>query len=476
MKRSRATLYLLATDWMIIVGSFALALHFRRFSPEMNIVSRYHLIPEMSLVFIYGVVMLGFFSALSLYKRKIQLSPFQHFFTIVKATAVTVVIYILAKSFTKSDLFIPSRLVLLQWGILLLVVLTIHRLMVVRLLFTLLSKTDMRRRVVIIGDTEVASRFIKECNKKADCGMLVIGVMEDADHADTVQSVPFLGDPAMLPEVISLYNLEGAVICNPALTHQKLMNLVEQCVRLFGWVDIHSDQSSTLQRSGSADAHFDIPFVRMHGIPNSLLYKAYKRIFDFTVSLGGILLLSPILISTAIAIKRSSSGPVFYAKERVGKDGKPFLFYKFRSMAQGADQDETRNEQIRNFIQNQQQDETTSKIVNTAYVTPVGKFIRKWAIDELPQLLNVLKGDMALVGPRPVPQAEYEHEDDWHRRRFAIEPGCTGLWKLHATRTGVTFNDSVLYDFFYSRNMNPALDLMIILGTIWIIISGKADG
>ena len=89
MKRSRATLYLLATDWMIIVGSFALALHFRRFSPEMNIVSRYHLIPEMSLVFIYGVVMLGFFSALSLYKRKIQLSPFQHFFTIVKATAVT---------------------------------------------------------------------------------------------------------------------------------------------------------------------------------------------------------------------------------------------------------------------------------------------------------------------------------------------------------------------------------------------------
>ncbi len=254
------------------------------------------------------------------------------------------------------------------------------------------------------------------------------------------------------------------------------MDLIERCIRLFGWVDIHSDKSSALQKSDNADSFFEIPFIRMHGISDNLLLKMGKRTFDFAASLIGILLLSPIYIGTALSIKLTTPGPVFYTKERVGKNGKTFAFYKFRSMAVGADQDESRNEKIKDFIQNQQEGEMLSKVVNTAYVTPVGKFIRKWAIDELPQLFNVLKGDMALVGPRPVPPAEYEHEDEWHQRRFRIPPGCTGLWKLYASKDGVTFNDTVLYDIYYSRNMSPAMDLMVIFGTIWVILTGRADG
>lgn len=476
MKRSRAVLYLLFTDWVIIVGSFAVALYLRHYDKGMNIVSRHHVIPEMSLMLLYAFIMLGVFSTLGLYKRKIQLTLLQHLFGIMKATLVTVLIYVLVKSLTKSDLFIPSRLVLLKWGVLLFAGLVIHRLLVVRLLFTLLSKTDMRRRVVVIGDTETARRFIDECQLKQDCGMVVIGMMEDAEHATTVQSVPFLGSPSTLTDVVGLYNLEGAVICDPELSHQKLMDLIEHCVRLFGWVDVHSEKSDALQRSDNADAHFDIPFIRMHGISDNLLFISWKRTFDFVAALTGVIVLSPLLIGTAIAIKLTSPGPVFYTRDRVGRNGKPFPFYKFRSMAVGADQDTSRNDQIKDFIQNQNEGETLSKVVNTAYVTPVGKFIRKWAIDELPQLFNVLKGDMALVGPRPVPPSEYEHEDEWHQRRFHIRPGCTGLWKLYATKNGVTFNDTVLYDIFYARNMNPAMDLMVIFGTVWVILTGRADG
>lgn len=476
MKRSRTVLYLLVTDWLILIGSFALALHFRRYNPGMNIVSRSHIIPQMSMMFLYAFAMLGFFSAFEMYKRKTLLAPLQHFYGIVKASTATVLIYILAKTLLKSDLFIPSRLVLFQWAILLLVGLSIHRLLVVKLLFTALSKTDMRRRVVLIGDNLLAADFIASCRNNQDCGMTVVGVMEDAESAETVNEVPFLGNPSILPEVIDLYNLEGAVICNPTLSHQKLMDMVEQCVRLFGWVDIHSDKSLALQRSGSADAYFDIPFIRMHGIPNSLLFKIWKRTFDFTAALIGCIALSPILIGTTIAIKLTSPGPVFYTRERIGRGGKTFPFFKFRSMAVGADQDQSRNEQIKDFIQNQQEGKMLSKVVNNAYVTPVGRFIRKWAIDELPQLFNVLKGDMSLVGPRPVPPSEYEHEDEWHRRRFDIAPGCTGLWKLYATKTGVTFNDTVLYDIYYARNMNPTMDITVILGTIWLILKGKADG
>jgi lipopolysaccharide/colanic/teichoic acid biosynthesis glycosyltransferase len=334
----------------------------------------------------------------------------------------------------------------------------------------------MRRRVVIIGDTALASQFIVECRDTEHSGINIVGVMDESENAERVNAVPFLGSPTTLPDVINLYNIEGAVICNPTLSHQKLIDLIEHCVRLFGWVDVHSEKSAALQRSGGADAYFNIPFIRMHGISDNLLYESGKRLFDSVAALAGILILSPILIGTAIAIKITSPGPVFYTRDRVGQKGRPFPFYKFRSMAIDADQDEGRNEQIKAFIQNQQEGETLSKVVNTSYVTPVGRFIRKWAIDELPQLFNVLKGDMALVGPRPVPPSEYAHEDEWHQRRFSISPGCTGLWKLHATNEGVTFNDTVLYDIFYARNMNPAMDLTIIFSTIWVILKGKADG
>ncbi len=476
MKRSRTFLYLIATDWMILVGTFAVALYFRPYDPGLNIVSRHHVIPEMLLVFIFAFVMLGVFSALGLYKRKTQLTTLHHFLAILKVVAITLAVYILAKGFSKSNLFIPSRWVMVYWGSLLLTVLSIHRLLFVRILSKILSKTDMKRRVVIIGDTPLSEKFIAGCGKKTDCGMKVVGMMDDVEKATNVSSVPFLGSPSELPDLMDLYNLEGAVICDPQLSHKQLMDLIEHCIRLFGWVDVHSDKSDALQRSGGADAHFDIPFIRMHGIPGGFLLKSWKRSFDFCASLLGIILLSPILIGTAIAIKLTSPGPVFYVKDRIGRNGKPFPFYKFRSMAVGADQDTDRNEAIKAFIQNQKDGQKSGKVVNTAYVTPVGKFIRKWAIDELPQLFNVLKGDMALVGPRPVPPSEYEMEDEWHRRRFHISPGCTGLWKVYAARDGVTFNDTVLYDIFYARNMSPALDITVIVGTVWIILTGKADG
>lgn len=477
MRRSRTTLYLLFTDWLIIVGSFSIAFYLRYHETGINMVSRHHLIPEMSAIFIYAFIMLGLFSISGLYKRKTLLSPMPHLLGIIKASLLTILIYITIKSLSKSDLFIPSRQALLHWGSILFFSLIFHRLVFVKLLHQLLSKTEMRRRVVVIGDTPLSKSFIEECSLNKTCTMNLVGIMtEDSDQSKIAKAVPCLGNLSILPDIVNTYKLEGAVICNPNMSHQKLMNLIETCVRLFGWVDVHSEKSSALQKSESADAFFDIPFIRMHGIPDNLVLKSWKRVFDFTASLIGIIAISPVLIGTAIAIKLTSPGPIFYTKDRIGKNGKPFPFYKFRSMAIGADQDESRNEQIKDFIQNQQEGETLSKVVNTAYVTPVGKFIRKWAIDELPQLFNVLKGDMALVGPRPVPPNEYEMEDDWHQRRFRINPGCTGLWKLYATRDGVTFNDTVLYDIYYSRNMNPALDLMIIFGTVWVILTGKADG
>ena len=221
-------MYLLFMDWLILVGSFAVALRFRHYDQGMNIVSRHHLIPEMSMIMLYAVAMLGVFSTLELYKRKILLTTVQHFMRIIKVSLFTVLVYMLVKTLLKSTFFIPSRLVLLNWGILLFVGLTVHRLLVMRLLFALLSKMDMRRRVVMIGDTELARQFIEESRRNKNCGLTVVGIMDEIGKPRIVDSVPFIGCPSTLPDVVSLYNLEGAVICNPEFSHQKMMDLIER--------------------------------------------------------------------------------------------------------------------------------------------------------------------------------------------------------------------------------------------------------
>lgn len=305
-----------------------------------------------------------------------------------------------------------------------------------------------------------------------------VGFLCDQRKKDEIiiGDLPCLGTLDDLPEIVDLYKIEGAVITPTDLSYSRLMNIVERCVRLFGWVDVHTDKSAVLHENLNTDTFFDIPFVRMREIPHGGMTRIYKETLDVIGATIGIVLLSPILITTAIAIKWTSPGPVFYTKDRIGKDGKLFPFYKFRSMAVGADNDKSRAAAIQKYIQNEESGHS-GKLVNEAYITPVGKFIRKWAIDELPQLFNVFKGDMSLVGPRPVPSSEHEMEDEWHKKRFDIKPGCTGLWKIYAVRSeNYSFNHSVLYDIYYARNMNPALDIYIIFGTIALIFKGKADG
>jgi lipopolysaccharide/colanic/teichoic acid biosynthesis glycosyltransferase len=141
-------------------------------------------------------------------------------------------------------------------------------------------------------------------------------------------------------------------------------------------------------------------------------------------------------------------------------------------MRVGSDRDGTRSAAILRHIKD---DEPIQKAVNRANVTRVGAFIRKWAIDEIPQLFNVLKGDMSLVGPRPVPRADYEAEDPWQKKRFDIKPGCTGLWKLFASRDHIPFSHTALYDIYYARNMSLAMDVYILLGTVRVVLTGRAD-
>ena len=183
-----------------------------------------------------------------------------------------------------------------------------------------------------------------------------------------------------------------------------------------------------------------------------------KRIFDLFFTLLALTLLFPVLLIISLIIKLESKGSVFYIPLREGKNNALFPCFKFRTMhAHQCDNPVSGNR---------------STVINDPRITRFGRFLRKYSLDELPQLFNVLKGDMSLVGPRPCLPYEYETFDEWHKRRHSVLPGCTGVWQVSG-RSSVSFKDSVVLDLYYINNMTPWLDLQLIFKTFPVMLFGR---
>lgn len=192
-------------------------------------------------------------------------------------------------------------------------------------------------------------------------------------------------------------------------------------------------------------------------------YRLIKRLFDVCASFTALVLLSPMFLVVAIAIKaEDSQGKVFYSQIRVGKGGKRFKMYKFRSMVSNAD------ELLKTLISENDVDGAMFKMKLDPRVTKVGSFIRKYSIDELPQLVNVLKGNMSLVGPRPPLEREIKEYTDYDKQRLYVKPGCTGLWQA-TVRNSVGFDEMVRLDLIYVQKRSLKFDLWIIFRTVKIM-------
>jgi len=203
-----------------------------------------------------------------------------------------------------------------------------------------------------------------------------------------------------------------------------------------------------------------------------------KRLMDVTGSILAIIMLAPVLFLIAAAVKLSSKGPIFFKQKRVGQYGESFTFLKFRSMSEGNDSS-AHQEFVRQLIKaqavpqaNGEDGEAVYKLTNDPRITPVGRFLRRTSLDELPQFFNVLKGEMSLVGPRPPIPYEVEAYDIWHRRRLLeAKPGITGLWQVNG-RSRVKFDDMVRLDLHYARNWTPWMDISILLRTPAAVVLG----
>lgn len=194
------------------------------------------------------------------------------------------------------------------------------------------------------------------------------------------------------------------------------------------------------------------------------IYRTSKRIFDFVASLLGLIILSPLFLIVAIAIKiEDPKGPVFYSQIRLGKKQSPFKIYKFRSMIVDADK------HLKDLLDENEVDGAMFKMKEDPRVTKIGQFIRKYSIDELPQLVNVLMGNMSLVGPRPPLPREVRQYTDYDKQRLSVKPGCTWLWQVSG-RNDVGFHEMVELDLKYINTRNIFVDLYVLVKTVFIFI------
>ena len=333
---------------------------------------------------------------------------------------------------------------------------------------------------LVVGRGQEASLFIREMRERPSLGYRVIGVVDTnaIDPQASYEDVPVVGRLESLPEVIRDSGANEVIIADPQVNGDALFEVMMRCGRRRG-VEFRIAPSlfNCLPRKTEIDQIGALPMIRLFREPLSSSARILKRTFDLIFAALAILLLLPLWLLIALLIKLDSRGRVFYTQERVGMDGRLFLLYKFRTMQANADA-ELHREYQRAFIAGRAEanlgNETkpTYKLLADPRITRIGKILRRTSLDEVPQLLNVMSGDMSLVGPRPPIPYEVEAYELWHRKRLDMKPGLTGLWQVSG-RNRLPFEEMVRLDLFYIENWSLLLDLKIILRTGFVMIAGE---
>jgi exopolysaccharide biosynthesis polyprenyl glycosylphosphotransferase len=340
---------------------------------------------------------------------------------------------------------------------------------------------------LIVGRGPEAALCIQEMRARPELGYRVIGIVdpvfgntriETARSPSSFEGVPVIGDLHGLPEAIRESGANEVIISDPNVPGEALFEVMIQTGRRRGVeFRIAPTLLNCLPSKTEIDQVGSLPMVTLFRSPLSSSARVAKRGSDLIVASLTLLILSPLWLLIALLIKLDSRGPIFYKQERVGMDGRVFLFYKFRTMQAGTD-DAAHREFQKRYISGQP-DSNLGDDQRPAYklraddrVTRLGRILRRTSIDELPQLFNVLRGDMSVVGPRPPIPYEVEDYELWHRKRLDMKPGITGLWQVSG-RNRLPFDEMVRMDLYYIENWSLLLDMKIVLQTLPVMWRGE---
>lgn len=325
------------------------------------------------------------------------------------------------------------------------------------------------RSILVVGTGKRVKRFINLINNNPQWGIKIIGLIDiDKSQAEKIiEGCKVMGTFDDIPNIIHTNIVDEIVFIIPRSWINKVEDIMKFCenegltihlaVDLFEFKGLKARQTDL---SG-------FPLLTFEGASYKLEYLFIKRIFDFFGSAVALVLFAPVFLILAFLIKATSAGPVLFKQERCSMYGRKFVFYKFRTMVADAES------KLNDILEYNEMNGPVFKMTNDPRVTKVGKWLRKYSLDELPQLWNVFKGDMSLVGPRPPLPSEVEKYDSWQRRKISMRPGITCLWQVSGRSEIADFNEWMKLDLEYIDNWSLWLDLKILLKTIPVVLLAK---
>lgn len=476
MKRNfRYKYFFGAADFIILLFSFLISIYVLRNDTSIGFFDFFSGIPEILwLLTLASTIILLVFQYNGLYRLDIILNRTNHFVHLIKAIYYSSLNIILLSFVIDSRLLLDSRLLILFFFFVSMGLFFVIRMELLRMVFVGLSQTSFKRDVIIVGNGKSGKLLATKLIYENPIGLNILGFVDESRHIGdfVVAGKKVLGNYDNLPELIRKNKVDELIIAIENESYERFFEVLDFCKELKVPLRITSALLEVINQRLRVEKYSDIPVINVAPQYNDRFTIGLKRSFDMIISSFGVVLLSPFMILIALMIKLSSPGPVFFKQTRIGKDGKPFQFYKFRSMKQIKGEDEERKKMMISFMKNGVNGTEDTKIINESRVTWIGRIIRKTSLDELPQLFNVIKGEMSLVGPRPCLPYEYENYDEWQKRRVCVIPGCTGVWQVWG-RSVVNFQESVVLDMYYVNNMSPWLDLQLIFQTLPVMLFSR---
>jgi exopolysaccharide biosynthesis polyprenyl glycosylphosphotransferase len=328
----------------------------------------------------------------------------------------------------------------------------------------LLRAAGYRRRAVLVGSGHHIEDVAHALTDEVHAPVEMVGFISLTPRPNN--GLRSLGRIEDLPAVLDAHRVQEVIIADPDFPQERAVELVDQCHDRGVTVRIAPSTMEILVHRAEFVPGASVPLFELRPPVFDGFDYAVKRTFDFVVALVVIVCLGPLLALIALAVAVSSRGPVIYRSMRPGIGGEPFACLKFRTMRSDADQMQADLESIN------EASGALFKIRHDPRLTAIGRFLRRYSLDELPQLFNVIAGQMSLVGPRPLPQRDFEQLEEWHKKRYLVLPGITGLWQVSG-RSELDFDDLVRLDFLYLERWSVALDLSILLKTVPAVITRR---
>src|SRR5579884_809508 len=347
------------------------------------------------------------------------------------------------------------------------VILCLGRMMLAGLIGLLHRMGLGETRLLVVGSGRLAKMIMQHIAANPGLGYSIVGFLHDMnDPPGDFGRFKMLGTLQDIGMVIRSMQIDEVIIALPSHMHQHAIRSVKMCERLGTSFKLIPDLYELSLSRIDMEAIEGIPLIGIKQVSLNGLQQFVTRMVDITLSVIVLVAGIPLWICIALAILLTSHGPVIYKQTRIGLGGQPFETYKFRSMYQDADQ------RLALLLARNEAQGPLFKIRDDPRVTPVGRFLRRTSLDEVPQLINVIKGEMSLVGPRPPLPREVAQYEDWQKGRLAIKPGMTGLWQVRG-RSNLSFDEGVLMDLYYIENWSLRLYFQILLRTIPAVLLSR---